>query len=321
MISKISRGINEGMKIINIPAGIYAIVHLESGRRYVGSAADIGLRWWTHQNALSKGFHANAHLQRAWNKYGAEAFHFIVLEHCQNGDLLRREQIHMDKQSEYNILPVAGRTEGVKRRPETIKKMKVSSKKWWNDPKNKAHAKAIIDNLHSPESRAKGAASVRTPKERARRSAWAKEHLDESVERLSSPKVRDKINRAIRMPKERKRRSEAGKSRMADPVNIALTHNETTKKKRGDFMRAKWQDPEYRERMSGYKLTPETKAKISAASKGKPKSPEHCAHMSEARKGGKHSPEAKNKMSLIRKAWWAKKKEKNHVISPCGNMS
>ena len=45
-------------------SGIYAIIHTESRRRYIGSAVNIRLRWRCHITELNKGYHGNGYLQR-----------------------------------------------------------------------------------------------------------------------------------------------------------------------------------------------------------------------------------------------------------------
>ena len=39
-------------------------------------------RWRQHKNELNNQTHFNDYLQKAWNKYGADNFHFYVLERC-----------------------------------------------------------------------------------------------------------------------------------------------------------------------------------------------------------------------------------------------
>ena len=61
-------------------SGIYAIVHIETGRKYVGSAVNLTKRWNIHRHGLRNKKHHSAALQRAWDKYGEAAFSFEVLE-------------------------------------------------------------------------------------------------------------------------------------------------------------------------------------------------------------------------------------------------
>jgi len=105
-------------------SGIYAIVHLATGRRYVGSAVNIRRRVARHASALRAGKHWSRHLQAAWNRYSEKAFSFIVIELCGPGDLIRFEQHHIDLRSEFNLAKVAGNTIGVKATPEMIAKLR-----------------------------------------------------------------------------------------------------------------------------------------------------------------------------------------------------
>lgn len=61
--------------------GVYKITNTVNGKVYIGSTT-IGFknRWATHRNELRNRRHCNKHLQRAWNKYGENAFSFEVLE-------------------------------------------------------------------------------------------------------------------------------------------------------------------------------------------------------------------------------------------------
>lgn len=90
-------------------SGIYAIV-APSGRRYIGSAANIAARWHWHRNALTRGGHHNPALQAAFAKYGA-ALRYEVLEICEVSELICREQFHIDSYSFdalYNVAKQAG---------------------------------------------------------------------------------------------------------------------------------------------------------------------------------------------------------------------
>jgi len=60
--------------------GVYAIICTPTDRAYVGSSIDVERRLRQHINMLNRGGHSNTHLQRAWNKYGANCFCFKVVE-------------------------------------------------------------------------------------------------------------------------------------------------------------------------------------------------------------------------------------------------
>ncbi len=78
--------------------GIYEIVNLADGKAssYIGSSYDIGGRWRVHRHCLRHGTHVNVHLQRAWDKYGEDAFVFSVLEEVGDDMLLVMEQEYLD---------------------------------------------------------------------------------------------------------------------------------------------------------------------------------------------------------------------------------
>ena len=78
--------------------GIYEIVNLADGKAssYVGSSADIKRRWGDHKYRLRSGQHENERLQRAWDKYGEDAFAFSVLEEVGEDMLQAMEQEYLD---------------------------------------------------------------------------------------------------------------------------------------------------------------------------------------------------------------------------------
>jgi group I intron endonuclease len=107
-----------------VTSGIYEIVNLSDGRRYIGSAVNIRARWKGHRSILYQGKHHNPFFQRAWDKYGPEAFKFSVIGLCAPGNLLFFEQACLDTwKPEYNISPTAGSTRGVFPTKATRKKL------------------------------------------------------------------------------------------------------------------------------------------------------------------------------------------------------
>lgn len=63
----------------NVP-GVYAIKNLVSGRAYIGRAVNMSRRWGHHLYNLKNGTHRNPFLQRAWDRYGPDAFQFAIWE-------------------------------------------------------------------------------------------------------------------------------------------------------------------------------------------------------------------------------------------------
>jgi group I intron endonuclease len=61
-------------------AVIYQITNMLTGDFYIGSAQSFSRRKWQHEYDLKLGKHKNPHMQASWNKYGADAFVFEILE-------------------------------------------------------------------------------------------------------------------------------------------------------------------------------------------------------------------------------------------------
>jgi group I intron endonuclease len=84
--------------------GIYRIINRKDGKCYYGSSANIDKRFSLHLKTLRSGTHHNAHLQRAWTKYGENAFVFEIVEYCNADQLLVVEQAYLDSNVDgYNI--------------------------------------------------------------------------------------------------------------------------------------------------------------------------------------------------------------------------
>lgn len=112
-------------------SGIYEIINIKNGHRYIGSAMDIERRWRHHKKALYDNKHHSVYLQNAWNKYGKDCFIFNVIENCFFFILIQREQHYIDELNpEYNILKNAGSRLGTKHKPESISKMSFAHKKY-----------------------------------------------------------------------------------------------------------------------------------------------------------------------------------------------
>lgn len=82
--------------IIPQTSGIYTIRCVANNKAYIGSARNLRTRWKKHTYNLRKNTHHNCHLQRAWNRYGADSFVFSVIEECDVANLWEREQHYLD---------------------------------------------------------------------------------------------------------------------------------------------------------------------------------------------------------------------------------
>jgi len=54
-------------------SGIYQIKNTVNGKRYIGSAVNIKMRFQEHKKSLKKGTNSKR-LQHSWNKHGADSF-------------------------------------------------------------------------------------------------------------------------------------------------------------------------------------------------------------------------------------------------------
>jgi len=115
-------------------SGVYIIKNIITNKIYVGSSYNYSKRISQHKLELNKNKHHNAYLQRAWNKYGKNAFIFDYIEKCDEELLIEREQYWMDfyksylSEHGYNINPTAGSCLGCKRSDETKKRISSSKK-------------------------------------------------------------------------------------------------------------------------------------------------------------------------------------------------
>lgn len=72
--------------------GVYSIINLESGRAYIGSSRRIERRWACHRSELAAGDHGNKSLQDDWISQKGRGFLFVLLRHCDEGQLLALER-------------------------------------------------------------------------------------------------------------------------------------------------------------------------------------------------------------------------------------
>lgn len=130
-------------------SGIYCIRNTATDQLYIGSAANVKKRWHAHRSQLNLGKHENDYLQRAWKKYGRDAFVFSVLEEVTSLlQLLEREQFwfgalpcHISKGG-YNISPTAENCLGVRHTAETKAKLSKAKK---GIPHSPEHCRKIGD--------------------------------------------------------------------------------------------------------------------------------------------------------------------------------
>lgn len=188
-------------RLLIMRSGIYEIVNLTNGAKYVGSTVDFVKRRNEHICKLRKRKHPNRFLQSAWNKYGSVSFAFRRLIICSKEHLLFFEQRAFDViRPEYNLCQVAGNTLGRKLSAQT--KQKISdANRGRVMPRNAVErgAETRTGRPLSPEHRATLLGNKR---------ALGTKHTDEwkaensrrmtGVPRPKSPEQRAKISQALK---------------------------------------------------------------------------------------------------------------------------
>ena len=210
------------MSSISRTPSIYQIRHIASGKVYVGSAVNPRLRWKNHRIMLLNGNHPNRYLQNAWDKHGAAAFAFEILEPVLFvEDLIIREQHWIDKLKAsvrthgYNITPTAGSQLGTKLTEE----QRARRFGLWEDPEYRAKCVAAHKaHFADPKQRARRSeeskALWRDPEYRARQTARLKEgHADPEYK----ARVGVWTKAALSTPEQQQRMSEQSKAMWADP--------------------------------------------------------------------------------------------------------
>lgn len=154
-------------------SGIYAIRNIHDGKLYIGSAVNFRKRWGLHRRQLEAGTHHSRHLQGAWNKYGAAAFVWEILEFIEDDDaLILVEQQYLDHfepwrdTNGYNTYPTAGSSRGAKQSEATRAKLSAIRKGKPASAWRREHLAKLNQN-RTPESRAQAAANNKGKKRSA----------------------------------------------------------------------------------------------------------------------------------------------------------
>lgn len=289
-------------------SGIYEIVNLANGKRYIGSAVSFRVRFATHLHGLRRGQHHSRFLQNSWLRHGEASFAFRKLIICRAEDLLFFEQLLIDAMKpEYNICQKAGSSLGVRWTEEARKRQSDIQKK----------NRSFLGRKHSAETLAlmsaaqKGRASpmkgrIRKPEAVARTAAAHKgtKRSDETRSRISAARTGSKM--PPRSAEARANLSAALKGKRKSPEHMAKLQagrksqvftserrakvSGSLKMSYADGRRSKSRPPEYRE-------------KIASTLRQRAKSPEYRERMRhQALNAWRNKSEAERKahMQLVR---------------------
>lgn len=173
--------------------GVYSITNTVNGKQYIGSAGrNFRHRWNGHKTDLRKNKHHCQPLQRAWNKYGEEAFKFEVLFTCPKEYCIKLEQWFLNSiNPEYNICKIAGNSLGVKRSQEQKDRHRKFMKELYSCPNRKEEFRQrTLKQFSDPEAiekaRQNSIKQFSDPSQREKQSKLA-------LERYSNPDLIEKI--------------------------------------------------------------------------------------------------------------------------------
>jgi len=109
--------------------GVYLITNQANNKKYIGSSVNLAKRQRQHLLSLQRGIHFNNYLQRAFVKYGENAFIFKVLEYVEDSQkIIERGQYYIDiLKPAYNICLTVGSRLGVKHTKKTKQRLKETS--------------------------------------------------------------------------------------------------------------------------------------------------------------------------------------------------
>jgi len=83
-------------------AYIYGIRNCIDNKIYIGSTKNAKARKYSHFRQLKLGNHFNIHLQRAYEKYKKNAFHFFIIEECAPESRYQQEVLNIKKFNSFN---------------------------------------------------------------------------------------------------------------------------------------------------------------------------------------------------------------------------
>lgn len=224
--------------------GVYVIRCSVTGRVYVGSSVNIGRRWTWHLRALRDGCHHSRKLQRAWIKYGADAFAFEIVESVSDqSHLIVREQHWLDSLRGYvagfNCRPIAESPLGTKHTAEWKARMSAIFTGRKLPPRSAAQRQRMSEikngiswGHHSVESKEK----IRMAQAGRKRPSWGR-HTAEARQKMSLARIgwvpsgETRRRMSVSASKRRGVRMSAATKAKLLTLNLGVCRSEETRRK------------------------------------------------------------------------------------------
>ena len=123
-------------------SGIYMWKNKNNGKFYIGSSNNLKRRLTSYFNLNYLVKESSMYINRALLKEGYSAFSLYILEHCDEKDLIQREQYYFDLlKPTYNICTTAGSTLGRLHEEKAKEKISESKKGTYSGNANHFHGK------------------------------------------------------------------------------------------------------------------------------------------------------------------------------------
>lgn len=116
-------------RLHNKKSGIYCVIFKQDSKLYIGSSKNVYERCCRHKTKLRQNIHDNKYLQNYWNLFGENEFDFMILELCDEKNLLDREEYWFehyksyDRKFGFNFDCKPRRSAGWKHSSDSLKKM------------------------------------------------------------------------------------------------------------------------------------------------------------------------------------------------------
>lgn len=215
---------------------VYIIRNLVTSRVYVGSSTNPRQRWTAHKSQLNRGSHHSIYLQRAWEKYGPDAFVFEIIESRIAADRLLEREDYFHKHfasivGVYNSAPVAGSTLGLKLGPHSAEHRAKLSASHMGKRLSKEH-RAAVGNAHRGK--------VLSAEHKAALAKAAHERVHKAETRIKLSLAAMSISDETRRKRSASWKASATPERHAAMVANGRNISEETRRKRSESLKKYW---------------------------------------------------------------------------------